>query len=174
MPPDSTNDPLGEIDLILREHSLAVRALTEEAAQLLAEQGAFLDAFTAKCENEIAPTMEAIVVRLRENGGGGLVDYQPHGGRANTAPRLTFWMSLEGEISGTPRQDRHPYLQFDADIETRKVRVSEGDMWEGRGSHHSGPLGFWELAALTPEKVIEEVIVALRRAASEPDGGPKR
>ncbi len=169
MPSDSIHDPLGEIDLILRERSRAHRVLAEQAAELLNEQGAFLDDFTAKCENEIAPAMEAIVVRLRENGGGGLVDYQPHGGRANTAPRLTLWMSLEGEISGTPRQDRHPYFQLDADTETRQVRVSEGDMWEGRGSHHSGPLGLWELAALTAEKVIEEVIAALRRAASEPD-----
>lgn len=165
-------DPLEEIDRILRERARAIRAMTEQVAEWQAERLAFLDAFAAKCEREIAPAMEAIVTRMRHNGGGGLVDYQPHGGRTNTAPRLTLWMSLEGEITGTPRQDRHPYVQLDADTATKKVKVSEGDMWEGRGTHHSGPLGLWELAALTAEAVIAEVLGTLRRAASEPGGGP--
>ena len=91
--------------------------------------------------------MEAVVARLRRDGGGGLVNFEPHGGRAGPEPRLTLWMSLEGEIVGAPRQDRHPYLQFDAVIERRKVRVSEGDMWRGGGSHRSGPIGLWDLEA---------------------------
>ncbi len=168
MSPDSTEDRLDQIDRILGERSRALRTLSEQATELHAEQKDFLDAFAAKCENEIAPAMEAVVSRLRANGGGGLVDYEPHGGRVTTAPRLTLWMSLEGEITGTPRQDRHPYLQLDADIDSKTVNVSEGDMWQGGGSHHSGPVGLWDLKAVTPEAITDEVLSILSRAAEEP------
>lgn len=166
MSQDAARDRLEEIDRILRERARVLRALAERTAQLQAERGAFLEGFVVLCESEVRPVMEEVAARLRKNGGGGLVHYQPDGGPASAAPRLTLWMSLEGEISGSPRQDRHPYFQLDADVETRRVRVSAGDMWEGRGSHHSGPLGLWELTALTAETVVEEVLGVLRSAAS--------
>jgi hypothetical protein len=37
-------------------------------------------------------------------------------------------MSLKGEIVGEPHLDRCPYLQLEADLETLKVQVDEGDM----------------------------------------------
>jgi hypothetical protein len=168
MTPDSTDTRLDQIDHILGERSKALRALRDQAAELHAEQSAFLSAFAAKCEKEIAPAMESIVSRLRANGGGGLVDYEPDGGRVTTTPRLTLWMSFEGEITGTPRQDRHPYFQLDADVGSEKAKISEGDMWEGGGSHHSGPLGLWDLEAVTAERVTDEVLSILSRAAQEP------
>ena len=166
MPPDLARDPLEEIDRILDERACVLRELAERTAQAQAERRSFIDGFADRCENEVRPLMEEVVTRLRKNGGGGLVHYQPDRGPARMTPRLTLWMSLQGEISGSPRQDRHPYFQLDADIETRRVKVSTGDMWEGRGSHHSGPVGVWELTALTAEAVIKEVLTVLRRAAS--------
>jgi hypothetical protein len=164
--PDPAHDRFEEVDRILNEHARALRDLEEQTTHLLAERRSFLESFAALCETEIAPAMEAVVARLRKNGGGGFVQYQPDGGPARTSPRLTLWMSLDGEITGTPRQDRHPYFQLDAEIETRRVKVSAGDMWEGRGSHQSGPLGLWELTAIHAEVVVDEILAVLRRAVS--------
>jgi hypothetical protein len=172
VPPDD-RDPLDEVDRILNDYACALRELAERTTQLQAEQRAFLEDFAALCENEVCPVMEEVVTRLRKNGGGGFVHFQPDGGTASTTPRLTLWMSLDGEINGSPRQDRHPYFQLDADRVRRRVKVSAGDMWEGRGSHHSGPLGLWELTALTAEAVIEEILTILRRAASQPSWDAK-
>ncbi len=116
---------LDEIDRILGERSRALRLLDARAAELREHHRAFLGDFALKCTSEIIPAMEAIVDRLRRNGGGGTVDYQPQGGRTGTPPRLTLWMALEGEIDGSPRPDRYPYFQLDADVETMKVKVLE-------------------------------------------------
>ena len=74
--------------------------------------------------------MEAVLDRLRQYGGDGLIVEHPGGEARVSTPRLTLWMSLQGEISGAPRLDRHPYLQLDADVENRMIRLTEGDGWQ--------------------------------------------
>jgi hypothetical protein len=165
---DPDDERLNAIDRILREHAEVERTMDEQAAAVLARQRAFVEAFVDRCRDELCPEMEIIVARLRQDGGDGLVAFEPHGGRAGPEPRLTLWMSIEGEITGTPRQDRHPYLQFDAVVDHQQVRVSEGDMWHGGGTHHSGPVAMWELERLTARAVIDEVVAILARAAVEP------
>ncbi len=169
MPSDSASDPLDQVDRILEEYAQSVLLQAEETAQLQADQDAFLESFSARCEDEVRPAMESVVARLRKNGGGGVIKYERNGGAGRTTPRLTLWMSLQGELTGSPRQDRHPYLQFDADTKTRKVKVSAGDMWEGGGSHFSGPLGLRALNTVTSETVIQGALEILRRAARVAD-----
>ncbi len=77
--------------------------------------------------------------------------------------RLTLWMSFSGEITGTPRSDLLPYLQLDADVDKRVVTVSEGDMWQHRGSNRSGPAGQWKLADMTADLVTHTAVNILRR-----------
>jgi hypothetical protein len=172
MSPDMESARFAGIDKILREHSSAVRAVTEQVTELQVEQRAFLDGFAAKCENELVPTMQAVVVRLAQNGGGGLVDYVPLGGRASGRPTLTLWMSLDGEVTGIPNYDRLPFLELVAHARPMKVEVSEGDIWEkgdawvSVGSHSRGIVGAWDLEHVTSEAVIDEVSAILARAVS--------
>lgn len=71
----------------------------------------------------------------------GLIE-EHHGGEPRvSSPRLTLWMSLQGAIDGTPRQDRNPYLQLDADVAGKVIRLTEGDSWRGSGASHSGSAG---------------------------------
>jgi hypothetical protein len=74
-------------------------------------------------------------------------------------------MSLEGEIVGDPRSDREPYLQLEANVASRDIETSEGDMWRGAGGKRSGPLGHWQLSELTQEQVIQELLAIARRSA---------
>ena len=78
--------------------------------------------------------------------------------------RLILWMSLEGEIVGTARVDRHPYLQLDANVTQRAVTVSEGDVWAGRGGNRSGPVAEWQLSEINTAKVTEEILAILHRS----------
>ena len=116
--------------------------------------------------------MQAVVVRLAQNGGGGLVDYVPLGGRASGRPTLTLWMSLDGEVTGIPNYDRLPFLELVAHARPMKVEVSEGDIWEkgdawvSVGSHSRGIVGAWDLEHVTSEAVIDEVSAILARAVS--------
>jgi hypothetical protein len=125
----------------------------------------FLDDFAAACETEVRPAMEAVLERLRELGGGGLVEEHPGGEARFPKPRIALWMSLKGELVGEPRLDRYPYLQLEADPEGRKVQVDEGDMWRGAGGHSSGRVGAWDVAGLTRRRVTEELLAIARRAA---------
>jgi hypothetical protein len=73
-------------------------------------------------------------------------------------------MSFSDEITGAPRQDRHPYLQLDAEIDRRSVTVSEGDMWRGHGGNRSGKSAEWQLTELSADRVIGELLGIIRRA----------
>ena len=105
--------------------------------------------------------METIIRRLEVDGGGGIIregDFQ-----RTERPRLTLWMALEGDVSGTPRQDRNPYLQLDANVALRRADVWEGDMWQKQGaSRATSP---WELGEISPEVILERVVGILTRAA---------
>jgi hypothetical protein len=73
-------------------------------------------------------------------------------------------MSLKGEITGAPRQDRNPYLQLDADVAHHRVDVWEGDMWEKQGtSRATSP---WQLSEISSESITERVVAILERAAN--------
>ena len=109
--------------------------------------------------------MEAVLDRLRQYGGDGLIEEHPGGEARVSTPRLTLWMSLQGEISGAPRLDRHPYLQLDADVDNRMIRLTEGDNWQGGGAAHLGSTGTWKPADVTRALVIEELLAIVRRSA---------
>jgi hypothetical protein len=125
----------------------------------------FLEDFATACATGARPAMEAVLERLRHFGGDGLVEERSGGEVRFPNPRLTLWMSLKGPITGEPRLDRHPYLQFEADVEKRKVQVDEGDMWRGAGGHSSGRAGEWDVVELTPDRVTRELLAVARRAA---------
>ena len=73
-------------------------------------------------------------------------------------------MSMEGEISGSPRQDLNPFLQLDADAIHRRIDVWEGDMVDKSGS--SGAAAPWDFSEVSSDGVIERIIGILRRAAT--------
>jgi hypothetical protein len=125
----------------------------------------FLEDFAAACATEVRPAMDAVLERLRQLGGGGLVEEHPGGEARVHNPRLALWMSLKGEIVGEPRLDRYPYLQLEADVEKRKVQVDEGDMWRGAGGHSSGRVGAWDVAELTRDRITKELLAIAGRAA---------
>lgn len=89
---------------------------------------------------------------------------QPEDAAHDHKHRLTLWMSLSGEISGTPRQDRDPYLQLEAEMDKQRVAVSAGDMWQGHGGNTSGPVGERELSEITPAFVSQEAVAIIRRS----------
>jgi hypothetical protein len=123
----------------------------------------FLEEFAAVCEREIRPAMEAVLERLRQNGGGGLIQERSGGEGQSATPRLTLWMSLDGEIAGSPRQDRHPYLQLDPNQAERQVQVWEGDMWHGAGS--TARVAPWHRSEITKDSVTKVTIDMVRRVA---------
>jgi hypothetical protein len=127
------------------------------------DQTGFSVEFTRVCEHRVRPTMEAVIGRLRLHGGGGFIEEHAHDVH-HQARGLTLWMSLDGEITGTPRRDRHPYLELDADADRQMVTVSEGDMWQGRGGKRTGKAAEWLLSDITSTRVTEELVAILRRA----------
>jgi hypothetical protein len=171
--PISSEDPLDQIGQIVSDHASILREITERATQLEVHQRAFVEEFTKKCEADIIPAMEAILTRLRAGGGGGAVEYEPRGGISSRYPRITIWLSLEGEVRGNPSQDRVPYLQLDANPRPMKVEISEGDIWQSGptwkdpGKHRAGFVGVWDLEELTQTAIIEEVRGILERAVKD-------
>jgi hypothetical protein len=157
-------DPLGEIDELMDKKRLEEEETAKRSDQLQTDRSDFADEFTRVCQQQARPAMEAVLERLRRNGGGGVIDERPESARQHHTHRLTLWMSFRGEITGAPRQDRHPYLQLDADIDRRLVTVSEGDMWEGQGGNRSGKIAEWQLADVTFGRVTQEVLGIVRRA----------
>ncbi|MDQ6783308.1 MAG: hypothetical protein M3063_07695 [Actinomycetota bacterium] len=146
----------------------------EKTAQLSVERSEFATQFTSGCDQHVRPPMEAIIERLRRNGGSGVIVERPEDLSIRHWHRLTLWMSLSGEIAGTPRPDRLPYLQLEADVDTRAVTISEGDMWQGHGGNRSGPAGQWKLEDMTADLVTHTVLDILRRAASQGISQSKR
>ena len=165
MPADAAgNDPLAEIDQIMRTRRDEDRESADRAAHLLAERSEFSEEFVRVCEVQVRPAMEAVIERLRQNGGGGVIEERAEDLARNQAHRLTLWMSFKGEIVGTPRPDRNPYLQLDATVTKRVVTVSEGDMWQGHGGGRSGRTGEWQLSEITAALVTETILEIIRRA----------
>ena len=158
------NDPLAEIDQLIRTRRDEDEESADRAAQVLADRSEFSDEFKRVCDVQVRPAMEAVIERLRKNGGGGVIEERAEDLARNQAHRLTLWMSLSGEIVGTPRPDRHPYLQLDATVAKRVVTVSEGDMWQGRGGGRSGKAGEWQLSEITTALVTETILGIIRRA----------
>jgi hypothetical protein len=149
------------IDEILDHWAERERKWAEERLELEAERERFLHDFEELSQNTIKPAMEAVVHRLQKDGGGGIV----WDGESQTTgrPRLILWMSLEGEIEGTPRQDRNPYLQLDANVIYRRIDLWEGDMWQKLGtSRATSP---WQLSEITSESITERIVGILERAA---------
>jgi hypothetical protein len=165
VPAPGLADPLIEIDSALAALNERDKQSTESASRLLEARQDFLDEFHAVCETLVRPAMESVLDRLRQDGGDGVIEEHPGGEARVSTPRLTLWMSLQGEISGVPRLDRHPYLQLDADIENRVIRLTEGDSWHSKGTGHSGSAGTWIPADVTRALVIEELLAIVLRSA---------
>ena len=106
--------------------SLLRRRLTCEV-----EREHFLKEFQDITDSVIRPTMETAIERLRNDGGGGVIE--EHHLDVLHKPRVTLWMSMQGEVAN-PRQDLNPFLQLDADATNRRINVWEGDMVENQGT----------------------------------------
>lgn len=163
--PGPVGDPLASLDAILAEVAGRGRDAAARLASRLDTAERFRSAFTAACVSEVRPAMEAVIGRLRANGGGGVVEQHPGGEARFRNPSLVAWLSLEGEIVGEPRPDREPYLQLEADLVAQEVRVIEGDMWRGAGGNRSGRVGTWQVSELTRERVTAELLEIARRSA---------
>ena len=158
-------DPLEGFGPILAAVAQRDRDSEEITADRVEAGQKFLADFATACADEVRPAMDTVLERLRQLGGGGLVEEHAGGEARFRNPRLTLWVSLKGEVVGEPRLDRYPYLQFEADVDRRKVQVDEGDMWRGAGGHSSGRVGAWDLAELTRRRVTDELLAIARRAA---------
>ena len=112
--------------------------------------------------------MEAVIERLHADGGGGVIVERPTDETRRFTHRFTLWMSLLGEIEGTPREDRHPYLRLDANVDTRRVEVWEGDLWRDRRGGTSRKVTEWTLQEMDGPHVEREAVEILRRSS---DGG---
>ncbi len=159
------DDPLAELDNIVAKVAERDRQRAAQNAEAHDEMRRFLAAFHAACDAEVRPAMEAVLERLREHGGGGVIEQHPGGEARFRHPSLILWISLEGEIVGAPRADLEPYLELEADVEHRAIQVSEGDMWRKAGGKRSGHIGSWQMSDLTREHVIDELLAIARRAA---------
>lgn len=162
----SEEDPLAEIDRLMQKRRDDDQRSADETARLATDRSEFSTEFARVFEELVRPTMEAIIERLRRNGGDGAVIERPEDSRLSHKHIFTLWMSLAGEITGTPRVDRLPYLQLEANVDKRLVTVSEGDIWEGRGGNRSGKVAEWKLPEITAAVVTQEVLAILRRSFS--------
>jgi hypothetical protein len=169
--PLTATDPLAELGPVLATVARRDRD-SAEAATVRAELGRkFLDDFAEACAQEIRPAMGAVLIRLQQLGGDGLIEEHPGGEARFEKPRITLWMSLKDKIVGEPRPDRHPYLLLEADVEAQKVQVDEGDMWRGAGGNFSGRVGVWGVTELTHDRVTKELLSIAHRAAGEHPSG---
>jgi hypothetical protein len=160
-------DPLAELGPVLAAVARRDRE-SAEAATVRAELGRkFLDDFAKARVQEIRPAMSAVLKRLQQLGGDGVIEEHAGGEARFQKPRIALWMSLKDKIVGEPRLDRHPYLLFEADVESQKVQVDEGDMWRGAGGNFSGRVGVWEVTELTHDRVTKELLSIAHRAAGE-------
>jgi hypothetical protein len=155
-------DSVAEIDQIVGDWNDLRKMGLEQQAQAKVERGQFLEDFQTITDSVIRPAMQAAVDRLGKDGAGGLIEEREESPLHR--PRITLWMSLDGDIAGTPRQDLNPYLQLDADVELRRIDVWEGDMWEKGGTSRS--TSPWELGEVTTEIVTERILGILRRATT--------
>jgi hypothetical protein len=162
--PTTRDDALAEIDEITAALSKSERHEAEEHERVAAAHAEFSAEFTRRFESEARPAMDAILERLRTDGGGGVIVERVADPSRLFPHRFTLWMSLDGEIEGTPRQDRHPYLQLDADVSGARVGVFEGDLWRDRPGGSSGKVTDWTLEQMDAIHVEQEAIGILRRS----------
>lgn len=162
----SGDDPLAPIDEIEKSWIDGERHRAEETERSAAASSAFSADFTRRFEDDVRPAMEAIVERLQANGGSGVILERAADGSRRFTHRFTLWMSLFGDIKGTPREDRHPYLRLDADVDKRCVEVWEGDVWRNRRGGTSRKVAEWTLQEMDGPHVEREAIEILRRSAA--------
>ncbi len=157
-------DPLAELGPIMA----TVAQRDSESAQLATERAdlaqRFLDEFAQACVDEVRPAMSAVLQRLQQLGGDGLIEEHPGGEARFQKPRIALWMSLKDRIAGEPRLDRYPYLLLEADAESRTIQVDEGNMWRGAGGNFSGRVGAWELKELTHDRIAKELVAVCSQA----------
>ena len=160
----SLEDPLMEIDRIMQRRRDDLRQIANRNTQISLARAKFATAFATECEQHVRPAMEAVLERLRRNGGGGFIEERPEDLRLHHTHRVTLWMSLSGEIEGTPRQDRDPYLELDANIDKRMVTVTEGDMWQGEHASTGVTTRKCRLSDITTAFITHEAVAILRRS----------
>jgi hypothetical protein len=159
--PTVDEDSLRQIDQIVDQWSHLRQESAEEEAHLEVEREHFLKEFQDITDSVIRPTMETAIERLRNDGGGGVIE--EHHLDVLHKPRVTLWMSMQGEVAN-PRQDLNPFLQLDADATNRRINVWEGDMVENQGtSRATSP---WTLFEVTPESIMDRIVGVLRRAGT--------
>jgi hypothetical protein len=156
---------LSEVDEILGQRRHRLEEADARAERTQAMRAEFLEQFAVQRDREAVPAMRAVLDRLRRDGGGGLIETRPGGEPRFAKPSVTLWMSLEGEIVGAPREDRHPYFRLDADPTQGSVEVRRGEMWQGGSTHSSGPVGTWQVADITCDRVERAILEVLRMAA---------
>jgi hypothetical protein len=159
------DDPLAALGPIVAAVAEGDRRSSELTADRREAAQNFLEDFARACETEVKPAMAAVLDRLCQLGGGGMIEEHPGGEARFRNPRLALWMSLKGGIVGEPHMDRYPYLLLEADVEALKVQVDEGDMWRGAGGNCTGRAGTWEMVDLTRRRVTEELLAVAQRAA---------
>jgi hypothetical protein len=149
------------VDELLAEYHLERRVAREIEERRAADREQFARAAAHALGCVVKPALQAVADRLVQQGAGGLVEDRRRSG--DLGPRLVLWMSLDGPIVGSPRQDRNPYLQLDLDVDRREVRVWEGDKWLDRGaSRATSPLALDDLTAAVATR---RAIAVLKRAA---------
>lgn len=152
---------LSGIDDALRRRGAMLESAREARARDEARRRAFADAFHQWVRTVARPTMEAAIARLRADGGDGVIEAgdsdRPH------HARLTLWMALDGALERPPRQDRNPFVQFEASELDSLVHLWEGDRVRDEGVGRE--IGAYPLEQLTAERVAGEIVAVLERAA---------
>jgi hypothetical protein len=160
--------PLAEIDAVLvemRQNSrLSASHLSEREAHERDVRQQFLDDFTSTCEQNVRPVMQEVRERLQRNGGGAIIDGRSGGDGPTPNPRLTMWMSLDGDILEGPQPDQHPYLRFEADVTRTQVHISESGTRSGAGSDNGDLKLTWQLPEVTRDRVVQELLAILQRS----------
>jgi len=160
----SSPDPLAEVDQIFEMRSQALDKSVERQSRADTAKTRLEDEFSRVRTEEIRPAMQAFLDRLRLNGGGGLLEEREGIPGTGVVPRVILWMSMSGEIVGSPRQDMVPYLQLDFEVSKKRVVVAAGDMRQHHGT--SGRVGTWIPSEITADLVTRSLLEVLRRAAS--------
>ena len=117
--------PSGAIPATVAQRDRESAEAAIERAELAQE---FLDEFAKACLNEVRPAMSAVLQRLRELGGDGLIEEHPGGEARFQKPRIALWMSLKDPIAGEAPPRPVP-------LPAPGGRCREPDNPGGRGQH---------------------------------------
>lgn len=166
--PSVDSEPLTEIDEVLmgmmQDSQRSARHTAEHAAHDRDTRQQFLDDFDTTCREIVRPVMQEVRERLQHNGGGALIDGRPGDNGPESNPRLTMWMSLDGDILEGPRPEQHSYLRFEADVSHHEVHISEPDRMSGVGYAYRDLERTWQLSEVTRDLVARELLAILQRA----------